>query len=223
MKGKVGEQWNKIFMKIFRSILHGFFACFSGVVDWIVLILVWFERSLHSAQVSGQSRPWSLKLMTSQGVERTWIRGAVTGRSGANGLSSRREFRDTTRVALNNWNRGMVGGKKDLKHTAEPDRQKLDSAFHLKNWYSMDEYHENQLCAILWIVIYPLDSTFYPFDRNWDQISFCITAKVLLTVFIRLTAQERLLIFGPWEWALVRGERLFEAGRLLNFHHFQQV
>ena len=134
-----------------------------------------------------------------------------------------REFRDTTRVALNNWNLGMVGEKQDLKHTAEPDRQKLDSAFHLKNWYSVDEYHENQLSAILWIVIYPLDSTFYPFDRNWDQISFCITANVLLTVFIRLTAQERLLIFGPWEWALVRGERLFEAGRLLNFHHFQQV
>ena len=27
----------------------GFFASFSGVLDWIVLILVWFERSLHSA------------------------------------------------------------------------------------------------------------------------------------------------------------------------------
>ena len=24
-----------------------FFASFSGVLDWIVLILVWFERSLH--------------------------------------------------------------------------------------------------------------------------------------------------------------------------------
>ena len=24
MKGKVGGQWNKIFMQIFRSILHGF-------------------------------------------------------------------------------------------------------------------------------------------------------------------------------------------------------
>ena len=31
-----------------------FFACFSGVLVWIVLILVWFERSLHSAQVRGQ-------------------------------------------------------------------------------------------------------------------------------------------------------------------------
>ena len=51
-----------------------FFASLSGVLDWIVLILVWFERSLHSAQVSGQSCPWPLKLMTSQRVERTWIR-----------------------------------------------------------------------------------------------------------------------------------------------------
>ena len=48
-----------------------FFAFFSGVLDWIVLILVWFERSLHSAQVSRQSYPWQSKLMTSQAVERT--------------------------------------------------------------------------------------------------------------------------------------------------------
>ena len=34
-----------------------FFASFSGVLDRIVLILVWFERSLHSARISGQSRP----------------------------------------------------------------------------------------------------------------------------------------------------------------------
>ena len=27
-----------------------FFAFFSGVLDWIVPILVWFETSLHSAQ-----------------------------------------------------------------------------------------------------------------------------------------------------------------------------
>ena len=51
-----------------------FFASFSGVLDWIMLILVWFERSLHSAQVSEESCPWPLKLMTSQRVERTWIR-----------------------------------------------------------------------------------------------------------------------------------------------------
>ena len=48
-----------------------FFASFSGVLDWIVLILVWFERSLHSAQVSRQSYPWQSKLMISQAVERT--------------------------------------------------------------------------------------------------------------------------------------------------------
>ena len=51
-----------------------FFASFSGVLDWIVLILVWFERSLHSAQVSRQRCPWPLKLMTSQRVQRTRIR-----------------------------------------------------------------------------------------------------------------------------------------------------
>ena len=50
-----------------------FFAFFSGVLYWIVLILVWFERSLHSAQVSRQSCPWQLKLMMPQAVERTWI------------------------------------------------------------------------------------------------------------------------------------------------------
>ena len=58
----------------FQVIVTWFFAFFSGVLDWIVLILVWFERSLHSAQVSRQSCPWPLKLMTSQAVERTWIR-----------------------------------------------------------------------------------------------------------------------------------------------------
>ena len=57
-----------------------FFASFSGVLDWIVLILVWFERSLHSAQVSKESCPWPLKLMTSQRVERTWIRTGGYGR-----------------------------------------------------------------------------------------------------------------------------------------------
>ena len=44
-----------------------------------------------------------------------------------------------------------------------------------------------------------------------------------ITVFIRLTALSAYYIFRPWEWALIRGGRLFEAGRLLNFHHFQQV
>ena len=57
-----------------------FFASFFGVLDWILLILVWFERSLHSAQVSRRSCPWPLKLMTSQRVERTWIRTGGYGR-----------------------------------------------------------------------------------------------------------------------------------------------
>ena len=56
-KGQVGGQWNKIFMEIFRSMLHGFFAFFSSVLDQIVLILVWFERSLKSAIGSRQSCP----------------------------------------------------------------------------------------------------------------------------------------------------------------------
>ena len=43
------------------------------------------------------------------------------------------------------------------------------------------------------------------------------------TVFIRLTALGTYKIFGPREWALIQGGRLFEAGCLLNFHHFQQV
>ena len=51
-----------------------FFAFFSGVLGWIVLILPWFERSLHSAQDSWQSCPWPLKLMMSHAVERTEIR-----------------------------------------------------------------------------------------------------------------------------------------------------
>ena len=54
-----------------------FFAFFSGVLDWIVLNLVWFERSPHSAHVSVQSCPWPLKLMMSQAVvESTWTRAA---------------------------------------------------------------------------------------------------------------------------------------------------
>ena len=50
-----------------------FFAFFSGVLDWIVLILVQFERPLDSAQAGGQNCPWTLELMTSQVVERAWI------------------------------------------------------------------------------------------------------------------------------------------------------
>ena len=41
-------------VEIFGSMLSAFS---SGLLKWIVLILVWFERSLHPAQVSGQSCP----------------------------------------------------------------------------------------------------------------------------------------------------------------------
>ena len=58
----------------FRVNVTWFFAFYSGVLDWIVLFMVWFERSLHSAQVRRQSYPWLLKQMTLQAVERTWFR-----------------------------------------------------------------------------------------------------------------------------------------------------
>ena len=45
-----------------------------------MLVLVWFERSLHSAQVSRQSCPGTLQLMTSQTVEGMWIRMGSYGR-----------------------------------------------------------------------------------------------------------------------------------------------
>ena len=40
MKGKVGGQWNKIFMKIFRSMLHGFLPFFP--VSLTELCSFWF-------------------------------------------------------------------------------------------------------------------------------------------------------------------------------------
>ena len=66
----------------FQGNVTWFFASFSCVHDWIMLILVWFERSLHYTQVSEESKccPWPLKLMTSQRVERTWIRTGGYGR-----------------------------------------------------------------------------------------------------------------------------------------------
>ena len=60
------------FHRNFQVKITWFFAFFSSVLDWIVPILVWFERSLHSAQVGRQSCPWLLKLMTSKLVESTW-------------------------------------------------------------------------------------------------------------------------------------------------------
>ena len=78
--------------KVTENSLFGHKTIFREMIcrKLIVLILVWFERSLLSAQVSGQSYPWQSwqsKLMTSQAVERTWIRTGGHGGSGANGLS----------------------------------------------------------------------------------------------------------------------------------------
>ena len=52
MKGKVGEQRNKIFMKIFRSMSHGFLLLSQVSLTELSSFWLWFERSLHSAQVS---------------------------------------------------------------------------------------------------------------------------------------------------------------------------
>ena len=50
-------------------------------LNWYGSWLVWFKRSLHSAQVSGHIiYPWPLKLITSQAVETKWIRMGGSGR-----------------------------------------------------------------------------------------------------------------------------------------------
>ena len=82
-----------------------FFAFFLGALAWIVLIVVWFERSLQSAQVSGQSCPWPLTLISIQAVEGTCIR---TGGSGANGLINQEENAVTYLQAVGDWHAGRV-------------------------------------------------------------------------------------------------------------------
>ena len=62
------------------NVIH-FFAFFSGALDWMVLLLVWFKKTLHFTQVSGQ------KLMMSQAVWGMWIRMGGYSCSGANGLN----------------------------------------------------------------------------------------------------------------------------------------
>ena len=44
MKGKVGGQWNKIFMEIFRSMLHGFlpFSLFFFFLSLTELCSFWY-------------------------------------------------------------------------------------------------------------------------------------------------------------------------------------
>ena len=68
----------------FQISVTQFFAFCSGTLDWIVVTLVWFKRSLYSAQVSRQSCPWLLKLVTSQAVEGHGSARVVMGGSGMN-------------------------------------------------------------------------------------------------------------------------------------------
>ena len=89
----------------FQVYVTWFFAFFLGALDWIVLIVVWFERSLQSAQVSGQSCPWPLTLISIQAVEGTCIR---TGGSGANGLINQEKNAVTYLQAVGDWHAGRV-------------------------------------------------------------------------------------------------------------------
>ena len=61
MKGKVGGSWKKNFMGIFASTLHGFLP-FSRPPLLNRAYLVWFQRSLHPAQVSSQRCSWPLTI-----------------------------------------------------------------------------------------------------------------------------------------------------------------
>ena len=62
------------------------FCLFCGVLDWIVLILVCLERSLHSTQANGQRYPWLLITddVTSGRKDGRESALAVTGGWGAN-------------------------------------------------------------------------------------------------------------------------------------------
>ena len=71
MKGKVGDDGETRFSWKLSGQRY--------MVFWLFLRSLWLnrahsERSLHPAQVSGQSSPWPVKLMMSQAVEGTWIR-----------------------------------------------------------------------------------------------------------------------------------------------------
>ena len=68
MKGKVGGQWNKIFMEFYRSILHGFLH-FSPV-SLSELCSFWY----------GLKDLFSLHKSADKFVERTWIRTGGYGR-----------------------------------------------------------------------------------------------------------------------------------------------
>ena len=68
MKGKVGEQWNKIFMEIFRSMSRGFLLL--SPVSLSELCSFWY----------GLKDLFSLHKSADKFVERTWIRTGGYGR-----------------------------------------------------------------------------------------------------------------------------------------------
>ena len=61
----------------FQGNVSWFFAFFSGVLDWIVLNLVWFKDLFTPQKLADKV---VLELMTSQAVEWTWIRTGGYGR-----------------------------------------------------------------------------------------------------------------------------------------------
>ena len=72
-----------------------------------------------------------------------------------------------------------------------------------------------QFCQV---TLYADDTVLYLASKSSGDFERKINADLGLTVSIRLTALGALIKFLDLE-----SGRLFEAGRLLNFHHFQQV
>ena len=68
------------------------------------------------------------------------------------------------------------------------------------------------------VTAYADDTVLYLSSKSTRDFQRKINADLGRTVFIRLTALGALIKFLDLE-----SGRLFEAGRLLNFHHFQQV
>ena len=68
------------------------------------------------------------------------------------------------------------------------------------------------------VTVYADDTVLYLSSKSTGDFQRKINADLGRTVFIRLTAPGPLIKFLDLE-----SGRLFEAGRLLNFPHFQQV
>ena len=100
MKGKVGEQWNKIFMEIFRSMSHGFLLL--SPVSLTELCSFWYGLkdlfTLH--KLAKKVVLDGLKLMTSQRVERNWIRTGGYGRFRFKWVKGKKIYTDKTQSKL---------------------------------------------------------------------------------------------------------------------------